>query len=147
MNETVIETGTRGLMRVVDNTDGTDKTVDLYVSSSLAISVPQLPYSYSIDGVKSDMKSFNFTNTTAWQQLDKVFVGYASEFTFHLDATGHAELGGPTDLTIQLLNQTKLVSVKVGDSWVKALPYVYSDGVWQPATAYVVSNSQWAEVV
>lgn len=134
-------------MKVQDNTDGTDKTVDLYIASSLAVSIPQLPWSYSIDGVLSDTKSFKFVSTTAWQHIDKIFVGYATQFVFHIDDTGHAELGGPTDLTVQLQNATKLVNVKIGDIWVKALPFVNVGGVWTPATPMVMSNSSWVEIV
>lgn len=147
MIETHITTGTRGLMKVQDNTDGIDKTVDLYIASSLAVSIPQLPWSYSIDGVKSDTKSFKFLSTTAWQHVGKVFVDYASTFIFHIDATGHPELGGPTDLSVTLANSTKLVSIKVGDIWQKALPYVNVNGVWTPAIPMVMSNSTWTEVV
>lgn len=146
MIETHITTGTRGLMKVQDNTDGIDKTVDLYIASSLAVSIPQLPWSYSIDGVKSDTKSFKFLSTTAWQHVGKVFVDYASTFIFHIDATGHPELGGPTDLSVTLANSTKLVSIKVGNTWQKALPYVNVNGVWTPAVPMVFSST-WKEVV
>lgn len=149
MKETTITTGTRGLMKVADNTDGTDKTVDLYIASSTAISVPQLPWSYSIDGVVSDTRSFNFIATTAWQFLSKIYVGPdALDFIFHIDDTGHVELGGPTDLTIQLQNTSQhLVNVKVGDTYKKAIPYVNVNGVWVQAVPMVMVNSQWKVVV
>lgn len=140
-------TGTRGLMRIVDNTDGDDKTVDLYLASSAPITVPQLPWSFTIDGVVSITRMFNFTSTTAWQHISKVYVGYASSFTFHIGNTGKVELGGPTDFTIELQNIIKPVNIKVGDVWKKAVPYVYDDGVWKPAAAMVFVNSQWTEVI
>lgn len=149
----VLQTGTMGLMKVADNTDGTDKTVDLYIQSSAPITVPQLPWSFSIDGVKSDTRSFNFTNTTAWQHVDKIFVDYASEFVFHIDNTGTAELGGPTDLTVQLQNGTRVVFINVNGVYVPAIPYVNVGGVdgaggtWKPAVPYVLENSTWTEVV
>lgn len=130
-----------------DNTDGDDKTVDLYIASSIALSVPQLPWSYSIDGSASTLNSFNFVSTTAWQHVSKVFVGYAETFIFHIDDTGHAELGGPSDLTVTLQSGAKAVNVKVGEVYVKAIPYVNVNGVWTPAIPMVMANSSWVEVV
>jgi hypothetical protein len=147
MIETILETGTRGLMKIEDNTDGSNKTVDLYIASSSSIAIPSLPWSYSVDGVPSDKKSFNFLNTTVWQHISKVFVGYSTQFTFHIDATGHAELGGPTDFTIDLQNKTKLVNVYLNRVWKKALPLVYVNGEWVPAIPMVVYNGNWTEVV
>lgn len=147
MNETIGQTGTKGLMKIADNTDGTDKTVDLYVSSSTPIAIPALPWSYSIDGVLSDTKSFNFLATAAWQHLDKIYVGYATEFIFHLGDTGHVELGGPTDLTAALANSTKVVFVKVGDIYQPAIPYVNVGGVWKEAIPYVAYNGSWVEAI
>ena len=140
-------TGTRGLMKIEDNTDGPDKTVDLYIASSAPISVPNLGWSYSLDGVASSIASFNVTNTTAWQHVAKVFVGYASRVAFHIEASGTAELGGPTDLSVDLQNGTKVVFVKVDGVWQPAIPFVFTGGAWQPATPYVFVNSQWTEVV
>lgn len=147
MIETILETGTRGLMKIQDNTDGADKTVDLYIASSTPIAVPQLPWSYSIDGVKSDTKSFNFQATVIWQHVSKIYVGYATTFIFHIDTTGHVELGGPTDFEITLQNGTKVVNVKVGEAYLKAIPYVNVGGVWTPAIPMVMANSSWVEVV
>lgn len=153
MQETTDTTGTRGLMKVQDNTDGDDKTVDLYIASSLAIHVASLPWSYSIDGVNSGTNSFEVVSTTAWQHIKKVFVGYASQFVFHIGDSGTVELGGPTDLAVDLANSTKLIDIKVGDVWVKALPYVNVGGVdgvggvWQPAVPMIQVNSVWTEVV
>lgn len=140
-------TGTRGLMKVVDNTGGATKTVDVYLASSAEISVPSLPWSYSIDGVKFPKRSFKFVATTAWQHLGKIYVGYAAEFIFHLDATGHVELGGPTDLVVQLDNKIKAINFYVNGAWRKAIPFVYTNGAWVPAVPRVYSNSAWTEVV
>lgn len=145
MNTTIVQTGTKGLIKLQDNTDGNDKTVDLYVSSSSAISIPSLPWSYSIDGVLSDTKSFKFVATTAWQHLGKIYVGYAETFIFHLGNTGHAELGGPTDATATLQNSTKVVNINVNGTWEKAIPYVNVNGVWTEAVPYVAYNSVWTE--
>jgi hypothetical protein len=148
--ETILETGPNGLMKVQDNTDGDDKTVDLYIASTAPISIPQLPWSYSIDGVKSDTRSFNFVVTTAWQHVSKIYVGYAHSFIFHIDNTGHAELGGPTDLEVVLHSGgTKFVYIKddFEFTYKKAIPYVNVNGVWTPAVPMVMSNGEWVEVV
>lgn len=145
MIEYTLATGDRGLLIVQDNTDGPDKTVDMYIQSTTTKAVPQLPYSYSIDGVSSGIRQFNFTDSVLRQHLGLIFVGQAAEsFTLHLDATNTTQLGGPTDLTITL-NQAgvSVVNVKVGDIWKKAVPYVNVDGVWKPAAAYVLSGSTW----
>lgn len=134
-------------MKVQDHTGGEDKTVDLFLSSSQAISIPAIPWSFSIDGVKSEKKTFKLVATTAWQHVAKIYVGYASEFIFHIDETGYAQMGGPTDLVVPLENKTKPVNVYINGVWKKAIPYVYTNGAWTPAVAMVFSNSAWTEVV
>lgn len=156
MKDSVGTTGTRGLMKVQDNGDGTDKTVDLYLASSLAIAIPAVPWSYSIDGVVSEISTFNFVATTAWQHVAKIFVGTATEFIFHIDDTGHVELGGPTDLKVTPLlgaptggpaATVYYVNIKVGAVYKKAIPYVNVAGVWKQAIPMVMDNSTWKEVV
>lgn len=148
MIEYTLATGDTGILIVQDNTDGTDKTVNMYIQSTSTKAVPQLPYSYSIDGVSSGIRQFNFTDSVLRQHLGLIFVGQAAQqFTLHLDASNTTQLGGPTDLTITL-NQAgvSVVNVKVGDTWKKAVPYVNVSGVWKPATAYVMSGSTWKNV-
>lgn len=150
MIDTTKQTGTKGLMKVSDHTDGDTKNVDLYLSSVDPIAIPSLPWSYSIDGVVSETKSFNFKATTNSQHIAKVYVGSASKFVFHLDATGHPELGGPTNLSIDLVqaqgSSATSVLVKVDGVYVRAVPYVYVGGVWKQALPMVVVNSNWTAV-
>jgi len=154
MKDTVGATGTRGLMKVQDNSDGADKTVDLYLASSLAVAIPAVPWSYSIDKVASEISTFNFVATTAWQHVAKIFVGTATEFIFHIEDTGHVELGGPTDLKVTPLlgvpkpeDKVYYANVKVGGVYKKAIPYVNVAGEWKQAIPMVMDKSTWKEVV
>jgi len=147
MIEYTLATGDTGLLIVQDNTDGPDKTVDLYIQSTSTKAIPELPWSYSIDGVSSGLRQFNFTDTVLRQHLGLIYVGPGAEsFTLHIDNTATTQLGGPTDLTVTL-NQAgvSVVNIKVGDVWKKAIPYVNVDGVWKPAAAYVMSGSTWVK--
>lgn len=139
-----MNTGDRGVMVIQDKTDTADKTVDLYLQSLSPVFIPQLPWTYSIDGVMAPWQSKRFNFNAARQHLGLVYVGYADTFILHLGATGHPQLGGPTDFPISL-NQAgvRSVAIKVGDVWKQAVPYVNVDGVWKPAAPYVMSGSTW----
>lgn len=144
MIEYTLPTGTNGTLIIDDNTDGPDKTVDLYIESSTSIAVPQLSWAYSLDAQMHDWQQFNFTDDVTRQHLGLVYLGpYVSQFTLHLGATGTVQMGGPTDMTVSVNGGVKTVSIKVGDVYKKALPFVKVDGVWQPAQAYVMDQSTW----
>lgn len=146
MIEYTLATGNTGTLIIDDNTDGPDKTVDLYIISSSTIAVPQLPWTYSIDGVIHDWQQFNFQDQVTRQHLGLVYVGaYSSQFTLHLGSTGTTQLGGPTDMVIDINGGVKYVNIKVGDVYKKALPFVNVEGVWHPASAYVMDQS-WKPV-
>lgn len=147
MIEHLHSVGTRGLIKINDNTDGPEKTVDVWLASSTAKAVPQLPWTYSIDSSMSPWQQFNFKAVTSWQHLGVIFVGYAQTFTLHLGATGTAELDGPDDYPVELQSTVRTVSVKVGDIWKKAIPYVNVGGVWTPASPWVMSGGTWKETV
>lgn len=145
MIEYTLATGLTGTLIVQDNTDGPDKTVDLYIKSDSTIAIPSLPWSYSVDGVSSGLRSFNFSDLVLRQHLGLIYVGPTAEaFVLHLDDTHTAQMGGPTDLAVTL-NQAgvSVVSVLVGTTWKKAIPYVNVAGVWKPAGAYVMQGSVW----
>jgi hypothetical protein len=146
MIESTLVTGTKGLMIVQDNTDGTDKTVDLYVQCTTTHPIPNFPWTYSIDGVMQPWKSFNFTDSVLRQHLALVYVGFAEEFTLHVGTTSTSQMGGPTDLAVDL-NQhgVRTVSILVDGSWKSAVPYVRDAGVWKPASAFVMKDSTWVE--
>ena len=144
MIESTLATGDKGLLIVQDNTDGSDKTVDLYIQSTSTIAIAQLPWSYSIDDAVSVVKQFNFTDTVLRQHLGLIYVGYASQFTLSLGNSATTQLGGPTDLVVTL-NQhgVNTVSILVDGSYKKAVPFVRDAGVWKPAAAYVMTGSVW----
>lgn len=144
MIESTMPTGDVGVLVVQDNTDGSDKTVDLYIQSKSSKAIPQLPWAYSIDGVMSSWQSFNFTDSVLRQHLGLIHVGYAEDFILHLGSTATTQLAGPTDFTVQL-NQSgvRTISLKVGGVWKSAVPFVNVGGVWKPAAPYVMSGSQW----
>lgn len=146
MIEVTLESGDKGHLIVQDNTDGKDKTVDLYLKSDSVIAIPQLPWTYSLDGVQQPWRSFNFQNSVLRQYLGKVFVGYTSIFTLHLGKTNTTQMGGPTNLVVDL-NQhgVNTVSIFVDNTWKKAVPFVRDGGVWKPATAFINVQSTWKE--
>lgn len=141
-----MNTGDKGVMVIQDKTDTVDKTVDLFLQSTAPVLIPQLPWTYSIDGVMQPWKSFSFKFNAARQHLGLIYVGRADTFTLHLGATGKPQLDGPTDFTVQL-NQggEKTISVKVGAVWKQAVCYVNVEGVWKPAAPWVMAAGTWKE--
>lgn len=146
MIESTMATGDKGILKIQDKTDVVDKTVDLWIQSLSPVYIPQLPWTYSINGVMEPWKSFKFLYTTLQQHLGVVYVGYAETFVLHLGDTGTSQLAGPTDFAVDL-NQSgiRTVSIKVGDVYKQAIPYVNVDGVWTPAAPWVASGGQWKE--
>lgn len=140
--------GTNGFMQIQDLTDTPENTVRLLILSSSPVVIPEMPWAYSIDGVMSSWQSFNFLNTTNWQQLGLIYVGYAATFVLHIGDTGTTQLDGPADFEISLQRGSgiKTVSIKDGDVYKKAIPFVNVDGVWQPAAPMVMSVGEWKEV-
>jgi hypothetical protein len=67
--EHTLVTGDTGTLIIDDNTDGPDKTVDLWIISSSTIAVPQLPWTYSLDGVIKPWQQFNFQDVVTRQHL------------------------------------------------------------------------------
>lgn len=144
MEEHVINTGDTGRLRIKDYTDDPDKMyVEMAVQSLSPVSIPQLPWTYSKDASMSGWKSFNFTDTTMWQNLGSVYLGTSvREFTLHLGSTGTSHLNGPTDQKISVSGYVAPpdgggsttpptdVYIKVGTAWKKATPYVNVNGVW-----------------
>lgn len=135
-------TGDRGTLIIQDLTDGTDKSVDLWIQSSTTVSISQMPWSYSIDDVASDVKSFNFQPVVTRQHMAKVFVGNAKKFTLHLGNTGTTALGGPTDFGISPTGYVE-PDPTVTNSIV---PYVNVQGKWYPARMLVKVDGVWTPV-
>lgn len=141
-----MDTGTAGKMKIQDYTDTPDNTVRLWLMSSVAISRPNLPWAWQHGVFVGAYSSFNFQPVTTWQDLGYVFTGDDTNFVFKLGDTGSVELGGPTDFSIFLAKAgLNTVSVKVGDIYKKALPFVNVGGVWKQAKAMVMLNSEWKD--
>lgn len=155
MNETKLATGDRGTLIVRDYTDSTtDKHIELWIQSSTTLSVPQLPWGYSLDDVESGWQSFNFQPVVYAQRLLYLGVGNVKTVVLHLGNTGTTALGGPTDLSVDLIGYVDpgvapvspslpTISLKVGDTYKRAIPYVNDNGVWKPAQPYVLAGSRW----
>ncbi|MCA1806538.1 MAG: hypothetical protein LC687_01545 [Actinobacteria bacterium] len=157
MIEHTVDTGDTGRLKILDKTDDTDDmTVELFVQSLSPVSIPQLPWTYSINTSISSWKSFNFQDTTMWQRLSVVYVGTAENFTLYLEDTGTSQLQGPTELEIDLYGYVptvdpgpdpKRVNIKVGNQYKKATPYIKVDGVWKVAVPFVRVERGWTEIV
>lgn len=154
MIEYVKDTGDDGQLKIEDKTDDSDlMTVELWLKSSSPVSVPELPWAYSVDGAGTSWRSFNFTDTTLWQRIHIAHVGTSETFTMHLGDTNTSQLEGPTDLEINLAgyvepdgSQSGLVDVRVDGSWKKAVPYVRHGGSWKKAQAFVKTSQGWEPV-
>lgn len=146
MKETSMDTGDTGQIILRDFSDGeTTKYVNVFARSLSPVPIPNMVWLYSIDGVRSPLRTFNFQNTTLLQFLGTVYVGYSSTFSVHLNNTGTTQMGGPVDLEIDLLNQLRTVSVKLDGVYYKAFPYVKIEGTWLPASPYVMKDGVWYE--
>jgi hypothetical protein len=84
--------------------------------------------------------------TTVKQSLGYIYVGYAINFTFHMGDTKTPQMGGPTDISVDLNQQgIRTVSIKVGTEYKKAIPYVNVEGVWQKAAPWVCVDGSWVQ--
>lgn len=163
MFEHVVNVGSKGRMKIVDRTDESSKVVEFWLQSLSPISIPQLPWTYFLDGSGPGIQSYNFAYTTMWQQ---VHLSYAPssvrEVTFHLGNTGTTQLDGPVNQTIQTAGYVpppppsededpdpppaeplpKYALVSVNGVKRLAIPYV-KDGVWRRAEPFARSESGW----
>jgi hypothetical protein len=148
--EYVKDTGDTGQLKIVDwsmNPRESGKIVELWIRSTSPVAIPQLPYSYIIDGTSSGVKSFNFKATTLWQRVAMPWVGYAQTIDFKLGKTNTSQLAGPTSHLIELYSGASTVLIKVGTQYKRAQPYVRKDGIWRPATAMTNVGGTWKETV
>lgn len=155
MIEHILATGDKGQLRIRDNTDDAGlMNVEMAVRSLSPVSIPQMPWTYSINGIMSGWKSFNFKDTTLWQNLGVVHVGTAQRFTLHLGGTGTSQLGGPTDHQIDLYGYVPpsggggsgKVRIKIDGVYKLATPFVNVNGVWKQATPLVRSERGWTQL-
>lgn len=161
-----MDTGDTGRIRIRDKTDEADKLVEFWVQSLSPIGIPQLPWAFSVGDVQSEWRPYNFQNTTIWQQVGVIHVGDSSveTVTLHLGNTGTSQLGGPTDLEINLFSYIqpedpenppepgeqspvpRYANITVGNVVKKAIPYVNVAGVWKPALTFHHGANGWKEI-
>jgi hypothetical protein len=151
MTTYTIDTGDHGELRIDDQATTGQAYVDLYIRSTSVVSVPSLGWGYALDDDSPSLQTFNFQPTTLWQHLGIAYVGHASQITLHLTDTGTAQLGGPTDLVVDLAAVRSTVSILL-DSFgvstiVSAKAFVNVADVWWPADVFVQTNSNWAKVL
>lgn len=155
MIEHILDTGDTGRLKIEDRTDEASKNVELWVQSLSPVSIPDLPWTYSINSSRSSWKSFNFVDTTMWQRLAEVYAGTNETFTLHLGDTGTSQLNGPTDHQINLAGYIPSTSgptgsgqvvIKAGGVYKNATPYVKHNGVWKIAQPFVRGERGWTEV-
>lgn len=161
MIEHIISTGDTGSLKIQDNTDNPSlMTVELWVKSSSPVNIPNLPWTYSVNGSQNSWKSFNFTNTTLWQYLGGVYVGTLRTAALILGATNTSQLAGPTTHEIELAGYVEPINptppsgegsngevrVLVDGVYRRATPYVNVNDVWTVATPYVRSERGWVRL-
>lgn len=138
-----------GILEIQDKTDDPSKLVDLWMGTTIGEARDQdVVWSYTIDGVVSSLQHFYFPTGGSWHHVSTIYVGYAHSFTFHIEPTLPGSIfTGPVDFTVDLWagSYTKTVSIKDGDVYKKAIPFVNVDGVWQPAAAWIMSAGEWVE--
>jgi hypothetical protein len=139
-------TGDHGELRIDDQGSTGKPYVSLFIRSTSVVAVPNLGWGYALNDASPSLQTFNFQPTTLWQYLGPVYVGHASKITLHLTDTATAQLGGPTDLAVDLATGGSTVSIMVDGSWVTAVPYIKSNDVWQEADAFVNVNGNWVKV-
>lgn len=160
MIEHVIDTGTDGKMRIRDRTDEPDVyTVELALTCFTPIVIEELPWAFSRNGDQVPWRSYHFDSTGGgmgggfmvgeWQRVHlMVPEPYVEVFGFHIADTATTEMGGPSDLVINLYSAGEgQVDVKVDDIWKRATLYVKHNDTWKPATPYVKDNDIWKPVV
>lgn len=141
----IMDTGDVGRLQIVVSDD---KTVSFWLQSTSPVAVPQLPWTFTLAGVKRSWKSFNLDDTTAWQRLGGAYLGDLGSVTLHLGNTGTTQLGGPTDFLVEFEGGVGAVDIQVGDEIKKAIPYIcVVPGVWKPATPYANDKGAWKPTV
>lgn len=149
-------TGTTGQMRMRDN----GSLVEFALRSHSALSISQLPWTYSVDGVESSWKSFNFQAHTDWQTLGVLSVSKTQDVIFKIGYT-NTSIGGPTELAANIYRtpppeenpdpggepvvRLRGAIIQVGESQKLAVPYINVNGVWKQAQSWAKREGVWKE--
>lgn len=95
-------TGSTGTMRITD----TGTTVEFWLKAGSGTYNDHLPWSYTVNGVTSGTKTFNFLPGGDWQKLQSWTVTTSQTVTFKIGDTGTSGLGGPTTHTASISRST-----------------------------------------
>ena len=151
MKEHKQDVGDTGKLIIQDKTDtsiASQKYVDFYIQSLSPVAIPNLPWRWYTDeapDINKQWKSFNFKNTTLRQHLGLFYVGYAHQVSLLIGNTGTSQMDGPATFTVDLATVLRPVSVKFGNTWKQAIPYVRVGGIWKPSVAMVMKDGNWKE--
>lgn len=146
MKETREATGDTGRIIIRDRTDEAARTVEVLLQSTSPVAADVsywLRFGPWSPDIPQPIRTKSFKATTVAQRLWFGYVGYAPEFIFHLMETGKTQLGGPTEVTVDLTGGVSTVKIKVNGVYKTAVPYVKHEGVWKPADAHVNDNGTW----
>lgn len=151
MNEYIYDIGTSGQVKIQDNTGDGKKNVACWIKGP-SINIPALPWSWVIynsagdDVQASNLLSFQLQANNNWQLLGYVYVDDNARFLLGIGGTGTDEMGqsGET-FNIYLAGNPdiSLLSIKVGDQYKKAVPFVNDNGIWKPAQVWAMSAGDW----
>lgn len=150
MNEYIYNIGTSGQVKIQDYSD-TNRYVIPWIKGP-SIDIPSVPWSwvvYDSGGnaiLTSNLLSYHLLANNNWQRLGIIYVQQNATFLLGIGGTGTDAMGqnGET-FTIPLMGNPdiSLCSVKVGDSYKKAIPYINDGGIWKPVQILVMQNSEW----
>lgn len=141
MTDHVLATGTSGIMTIRD--DGVN-SIEFWIQADVDAFAPEMPWTFTLNGITEGWRSFNFTGG-APQLVTTLWVGYTQTVVFKMGETGIVDLGGPTDLSVEIFrgSSTGVARVKSGTIHKTALAYVRDGGVWKPAETWVKVASVW----
>lgn len=141
MTDYTLDTGTDGTMMIRDE----NGNLDLWIKAAVDTVVPEMPWAFTLNGVTEGWRSFDFQAGGLYQLVTTLWVGYTQTVIFHLGDTGTADLGGPTDLSVDILRGSSagVANVKSGAVHKTALVYVRDGGVWKSAETWVRVASVW----
>ncbi len=97
-------TGSSGTMRIRD----TGTTVEFWLNAGNSTTFNHdLPWGYTINGVTSNNRTFDYSAGDGWQRLGAWGVTTSQTVTFRLGDTGTSGFGGPTTHSVTI-NRAKV---------------------------------------
>lgn len=96
-------TGSSGTMRITDN----GLRVEFWLKAGSSTFNHELPWGYTVNGITSGTRYFDFQSGGAWQRLAGWDVTTTQTVVFRLFDSGTSGLGGPTTFS-QAINRAKI---------------------------------------